>query len=78
MLPEAKGAYTPLNADQVVKADAAAAPSRPPAASSEPYAKTTADSTADTGKGAPRADDPPSQKPAHPDVVPSKGGGQNQ
>jgi len=74
-VPQAKGAQTPLNADQIAKADAAGAPKQAPAASSEPYAKTTADSTADTGKGAPHPDATP--KPADPDVVPTKAG-QNQ
>lgn len=78
MLPEAKGAYTPLSADAVQKADAATAPSRPAAASSEPYANATADSTADTGKGAPNPDNSPQEKPKDPDVMPSRGGGQNE
>jgi NADH-quinone oxidoreductase subunit C len=73
--PQAKGAQSPVTADQVQKADAAGAPRETPKASSEPYAKTTAESTADTGKGAPEADAAP--KPGDPDVVPSKAG-QNQ
>ena len=74
-LPEAKGAQTPATADQVQKADAAKAPNAAPAAGSEPYAKTTATSTVETGKGAASPDAAP--KPADPDVVPGKGG-QNQ
>lgn len=81
-LPEAKGAPTPLSADAIGKADAAQTPKETAKASSEPYAKATADSTADTGKGEPRPDDGPERKPADPDVVPSKTGdgtgGQNQ
>jgi NADH-quinone oxidoreductase subunit C len=74
-VPQAKGAQTPLTADQIQKADAASAPKQAPAASSEPYAKTTAESTADTGKGTPQSDATP--KPGDPDVVPTKAG-QNQ
>jgi len=79
-LPEAKGAYTPLTADQVQKAGVAQTATREPAASSEQYAKTTADSTADTGKGADHPHNAP--EPKEPDVVPTpnadKSGGQNQ
>jgi NADH-quinone oxidoreductase subunit C len=75
-LPQAKGAQTPLKADQIVKAGAAESATQSPKASSEPYAKTTAESTADTGKGADSAKAEP--KPADLDVVPSKDGGQNQ
>ncbi len=75
-LPQAKGAQTPVSADAVQKAGAAEAAKAPPKASSEPYAKTTAEGTGDTGKGAAEADATP--KPADPDVTPSKHGGQNQ
>ena len=75
-LPQAKGAQTPVSADAVQKAGAAEAAKTPPAASSEPYAKTTAESPADTGKGTADADAKP--KPADPDVIPSKPGAQNQ
>jgi NADH-quinone oxidoreductase subunit C len=75
-LPQAKGAYSPVTADQVVKADTAETATRDPKASSQPYAKETADSTADTGAGRAEADATP--KPADPDVVPTKGEGQNQ
>jgi NADH-quinone oxidoreductase subunit C len=74
MLPEAKGAPTPLNADTIVKADAAKAPK----AGSEPYAKTTTTSTADTGAGNGNAGNTPGEKPADAAVVPTKGEGQNQ
>ena len=69
-LPEAKGAPTPLKADTIVKADAAQSPTQAP---SEP--KST-ESTAQTGAGKSESDATP--KPANPDVVPTKGGGQNQ
>jgi len=61
-LPEAKGAPTPLKADEIVKADAArSAPKAPPATP-----KTT-ESTAQTGAGKPSPDAKP--EPAAPDVV---------
>ena len=75
-LPEAKGAPTPLTATQVQKADTAETAKTPPAASSEPYAKKDAASTAETGAGKPGPDGG-EPKPADPDVVPGKGG-QNQ
>jgi NADH-quinone oxidoreductase subunit C len=69
-LPEEKGAPTPLKADAVVKADANVSPKTAP---TEPK---SSESTAQTGAGkpGPHAGD----KPADPDVVPSKGKGQNQ
>ena len=75
-LPQDKGAQTPATADQVQKADAAGSAKQEPKASSEPYAKTTAESTADTGKGSAESDATP--KPADPDVIPTAGKGQNQ
>ncbi|MFS0771395.1 NADH-quinone oxidoreductase subunit C [Sphingomonas sp. 1P08PE] len=75
-LPQEKGAQTPVSADAVQKAGAAESGKDTPKASSEPYAKATAESTADTGKGANETDATP--KPGHPDVTPSKDGGQNQ
>jgi len=78
MLPEAKGAPTPLKADTIVKADAATAPNEAPKAGSEPYAKTASGSTADTGAGKAHPGNTPGEKPAEPDVVPTKGQGQNQ
>ena len=75
MLPQAKGAQTPLKADTIVKADAAQSATKEPAASSEPYAKKDATGTGETGAGQSESDAAP--KPADPDVVPGKGG-QNQ
>jgi NADH-quinone oxidoreductase subunit C len=75
-LPQDKGAQTPATADQVQKADAAGSAKQEPKASSEPYAKTTAESTAETGKGSAEPDATP--KPADPDVIPTAGKGQNQ
>ena len=75
-MPQDKGAPTPLSADQVRKADAEGSAKEAPKASSEPYAKTTAESTADTGKGSAETDATP--KPADPDVIPTAGKGQNQ
>jgi len=78
-LPEAKGAQTPLSADTIQKAGAVKSPTAEPAASSQPYGKTNAESRADTGAGKAEADATP--KPADSDVIPSKstsGGGQNQ
>ncbi|RZM36483.1 MAG: NADH-quinone oxidoreductase subunit C [Sphingomonas sp.] len=75
MLPQEKGAQTPLKADAIVKAGQAESPAQAPKASSEPYAKTTAEGTADTGAGKDSAKAEP--KPATSDVNPGKGG-QNQ
>lgn len=77
-LPQAKGAPSPVTATQVQKADVQQTPRAAPDAPSEAYAKKDASSTAETGKGENRADDPDSRKPADPDVVPTKGKGQNQ
>ncbi|MFT3976694.1 MAG: NADH-quinone oxidoreductase subunit C [Sphingomonas bacterium] len=67
-LPEAKGAPTPLNADQIQKADAAQT------AKAAPATPKTTDSTAQTGAGKAEPDARP--KPANPDVVKGKGEGQ--
>jgi len=76
-LPEAKGAPTPLKADEIVKADANVSPK------AVPVEAKTSESTAQTGTG----DHNPGESPgknANPDVLPSKGsgngsgGGQNQ
>jgi len=79
-LPQAKGAQTPLSADAIVKADAAQTPTTEPKASSEPYEKSTAESSGDTGAGKPHPHGTP--EPKDPDVVPTpnadKSGGQNQ
>lgn len=70
--PEAKGAPSPVTADQLQKADAAAAETAK-AKTAEP--KVT-ESPADTGAGKPHPH--AGEKPADPDVVPGKGKGQNQ
>ena len=74
MVPEAKGAPTPLKADEIVKADVPAK-SQPAAATNEP--KTT-ETTAQTGAGEPDPGNQRQDKPTDSDVVPTKGGGQNQ
>ena len=74
-LPQAKGAQSPATATQVQNAGATKTDAKEPAASSEPYAKTDAPSTAETGAGKDNPDSKP--RPADPDVVPGKGG-QNQ
>lgn len=61
-VPEAKGAPTPLTADQVVKADAAAKPVKARAKTPK-----TTDSPAQTGAG--KASPKAGPKPADPDVV---------
>ena len=70
-LPQEKGGYTPASADQVQKADASKVESKAPAGTDGSYAagKTSpgAQAGGDTGN-----------KPASPDVVPTKGQGQNQ
>jgi NADH-quinone oxidoreductase subunit C len=70
MVPQAKGAPTPLTAAEIAKAAAAQSPTTAPAATPK-----GTDSTAQTGAGKASADAAPT--PAAPDVVPSKGG-QNQ
>ena len=75
-MPQAKGAPSPVTADQVQKADAKRTRRKPAKASSEPYAKSATTSTADTGGGGIKADGGP--RPADPDVIPTKGKGQNQ
>jgi NADH-quinone oxidoreductase subunit C len=71
--PEAKGAPSPVTADEVQKADAK--PKR-----SNPRAKTAknVDSTAQTGAGENSPGNRRKTKPKDPDVVPTKGKGQNQ
>ena len=61
-LPEAKGAPTPLKADEIVKADAAQSAPKAPAATPK-----TTESTAQTGAGKASPDAAP--KPVAPDVV---------
>jgi NADH-quinone oxidoreductase subunit C len=77
-LPEAKGAPTPLNADTIVKADAAQSATKAPDAPSESYAKKDAQGTAQTGSGDADAGNQKQDKPVESDVIPTKGGGQNQ
>ena len=77
-LPQAKGAPTPVSADAIQKADAAKSPVATAKAPSEPYGK-TAESTAETGKGAAHPHAGP--EPKDTDVPQDKGatgGGQNQ
>lgn len=72
-LPQAKGAQTPLTADQVQKADASQSATKAPVGSDGRYA------AGDTAPGkADAAGNQPGGKPADPDVVPTKGAGQNQ
>lgn len=74
-LPQAKGAPTPVTADQIRKAGDDQSDKKPADAPSQPYAKEDAESTAETGAGKPHPNATP--KPSDPDVVPGKGG-QNQ
>ncbi|GAA0666008.1 NADH-quinone oxidoreductase subunit C [Sphingomonas insulae] len=74
MLPEAKGAPTPLKADEIVKADA---PAKPKAATATNEPKTT-ETPAQTGAGELDPGNQREDKPTDSDVVPTKGGGQNQ
>jgi NADH-quinone oxidoreductase subunit C len=73
-VPEAKGAPTPLSADEIQKADAPAVKATKPRAK---RAKTD-DGTASTGAGEQSPGNQPEDKPKDPDVVPTKGEGQNQ
>lgn len=73
-VPEAKGAPTPLSADEVQKAGAKATKTVKPRAKT---AKTT-DFTAQTGAGEASPGNKRKSKPKKPDVVPTKGKGQNQ
>ena len=77
-LPQAKGAPTPLSADAIQKADAAQSATKAPTAPSEPYAKKDATSTAQSGAGDANPGNQKQDKPVESDVVPTKGGGQNQ
>lgn len=76
-LPEAKGAPTPLKADEIVKADAARSPTADAKAPSGSYGK-TAEGRAETGSGDADAGNKAGDNPAHPDVNPTPGKGQNQ
>ncbi|SOB87795.1 NADH-quinone oxidoreductase subunit C [Sphingomonas guangdongensis] len=70
--PQAKGAQSPVTADQLRKADAEAAEK----AKADVDKPKVSEDTGDTGAGKPHPDDGPA--PADPDVVPTKGEGQNQ
>ncbi|MFZ5746056.1 MAG: NADH-quinone oxidoreductase subunit C [Pseudomonadota bacterium] len=72
-VPEAKGAPTPLTADEIRKADDAADKKAEPDA---PVTKTT-ESTAETGAGQPHPGNKPEEKPENPDVAPRKDGGED-
>ena len=69
MLPEAKGAPTPLKADEIQKADAAQS------AKVAPTETKTTETPAQTGAG--RAEPDATPKPQNPDVIPTPGKGQN-
>ncbi|WP_423603925.1 NADH-quinone oxidoreductase subunit C [Sphingomonas sp. MS122] len=73
-VPQAKGAPSPVTADEVQKAGEKAKKVTKPRAKT---AKTT-DSTAQTGAGEPNPGNKRKSKPKDPDVVPTKGKGQNQ
>ena len=70
-LPQAKGAPSPVTADQVQKADAKRTPRK-----ATPGTPKTTESRAQTGAGRAEADAKP--KPKKRDVTPTKGKGQNQ
>lgn len=71
-VPQAKGAPSPVTADQVVRADDEKAPGP-----QVTEVKVT-DDTGQTGAGQPHPGNKPGSKPVDPDVVPTKDGGQNQ
>jgi len=77
-VPQAKGAQTPLSADTIVKADAAQSTTKAPDAPSEPYAKKDVQNTSQSGAGEPGPGNQKQDKPVESDVIPTKGGGQNQ
>ena len=82
-IPQEKGAQTPLSAAEIVRADANTVTARTDAAAGSGYGRSTG-TTRDTGAGEPHAGNKREDKPAHSDVIPSKGsgggsgGGQNQ
>ncbi|PCD03999.1 NADH-quinone oxidoreductase subunit C [Sphingomonas spermidinifaciens] len=76
-VPEAKGAPSPVTADQVVRADASTAPAKPDAHPGTGYGRST-DSRAETGAGEASPGNQKGEKPAESDVIPTKGAGQNQ
>jgi len=74
MQAQGKGAQTPASADAVKKADAA--PDK--VAPSQTAETKTTESPKQTGAGEPHPGNKAEGKPQDPDVVPGKGGGQNQ
>ena len=72
MLPEAKGAQTPLSAAEITKADAVKTEKE------QPREAKVSDDTTKTGAGEPHPGIKPESKPDDPHVIPSKHGGQNQ
>lgn len=70
--PQAKGAQSPVTADQLQKADAVASEKQ----MADVDKPKVSEDTGDTGAGKPHPDDGPA--PANPDVVPGQGKGQNQ
>ena len=75
-VPQAKGAQTPLTADQIARAGADASPTQAPAGNSGSYAAAGPSDTSKTGAGEPHPGNKASDKPADSDVPPGKG--QNQ
>ncbi|MDB5711336.1 MAG: NADH-quinone oxidoreductase subunit [Sphingomonas bacterium] len=73
MLPEAKGAPTPLKADEIQKAGAAKADAPSPARTPK-----VTENVTQTGEGKAEPTPKRSRKPKDPDVIPTKGKGQNQ
>ena len=72
MLPEAKGAQTPLSAAEIAKAG------KVETAKEQPREAKVSDHTGKTGAGEPHPGNRPEGKPDDPDVMPTKDGGQNQ
>jgi NADH-quinone oxidoreductase subunit C len=72
-LPQAKGAPSPVTAEQVRRADEPKKDSPPQATTSH-----TVETRAETGVGNPDAGNKPEEKPVDPAVIPTKGKGQNQ
>lgn len=76
-LPQEKGAQTPVSADAIQKAGAAETPRAGTVHPGSGYGVST-DSTKDTGAGKGQPGNQSNEKPRDPDVVTSKGEGQNQ
>ena len=60
------------------EADAAQSATKAPDAPSEPYAKKDVQNTSQSGAGEPDPGNQKQDKPVESDVIPTKGGGQNQ